>query len=357
MAIDVRTPQYTVGEYCDQFAKGEVRVNRQYQRSDEVWPTAARSFLVETVLLNYPMPKLYLHQTTDLRTNRPQREIVDGQQRTKALVAFLHNEYFLTSNVTLAGAAGCKFSTLPSELQRQFLEYGLNFDVLVGATDEEVREVFRRMNSFTVPLNAEEHRHAVNQGQFKWFMNRLTSDYSEAFLAAGVFGQKALVRMQDQKLLTEVANACWHGITTTNKKILDRLYRDKDTVDGFSDEERRTLDRRMRHGLNQLFEWKDLFDTPLVRPHQVYSLLLATMDAQEPLESLRGVRPDSLAQVTGDVVLRNLSRLAEALEQGDDAPSKLRPFVRASEQGTNVGDKRATRFQWFARAIGDRLPR
>ena len=82
--MEIRAPEYTVADYCEMLDRKEVRVNREYQRSDEVWPRTAQSFLVETILLNFPVPKLFLHQQADPRTGRPIKEIVDGQQRTKA---------------------------------------------------------------------------------------------------------------------------------------------------------------------------------------------------------------------------------------------------------------------------------
>jgi uncharacterized protein with ParB-like and HNH nuclease domain len=149
--MEIRTPQYTVVDYCEMYERKEVRVNRQYQRSDLVWPRTAQSFLIETILLNFPIPKLFLHQQTDLRTRRPVKEIVDGQQRTRAIVDYFNDEYRLTSNVSLEAAKGKRFSELSEELQNQFRDYGLQFDLFVGATDEDVREVFLRMNSFGPP--------------------------------------------------------------------------------------------------------------------------------------------------------------------------------------------------------------
>lgn len=69
---------YTVSDYCASLHRKEVRVNRDYQRSDKVWPPAAQSFLIETILLGYPLPKLSLHQITDIKTRRSVREIIDG---------------------------------------------------------------------------------------------------------------------------------------------------------------------------------------------------------------------------------------------------------------------------------------
>jgi hypothetical protein len=68
----------TVADYCQAMERNEIRVNREYQRSDRVWPNAARSFLIETILLGFPMPKLAHYQVTDLRTRKVTKEIVDG---------------------------------------------------------------------------------------------------------------------------------------------------------------------------------------------------------------------------------------------------------------------------------------
>ncbi len=179
--------------------------------------------MIETILLNYPVPKLSLHQVTDLKARRRYKEIVDGQQRSTAIFDFYTDKMRLSRTLELEEAAGKRYSELGEELQQQFLDYGLTFDLFIDMGPDQVREVFRRMNSFTVPLNYEEQRHARYQGPFKWFIHRLTRDYDKPF-ENGVFAAKQLVRMADAKLLTEVAHAMIHGITTTTKRRLDDLY-------------------------------------------------------------------------------------------------------------------------------------
>ena len=356
--MEIRHPEHTIADYCAMIERKEVRVNRDYQRSDQVWPRTAQSFLIETILTNFPVPKLFLHQRTDLRTRRSLKDIVDGQQRTRAIVDYYNDGYGLSSNIELSGARGRRYSQLPEQLQAQFADYPLQFDLFVGASEEEVREVFRRMNSFTVPLNPEEQRHAEYQGEFKWFMRSLSTDYAEAFRTAGTFRQKALVRMQDQKLLTEICAAYFLGITTTNKRTLNNVYRDHDKNDQFPEDERSELNGRLRRGLDQLFAWDDLYGTPLMRPNQVYSLVLAIMHLESPVETLLSEFDPQEAQTHGeDVVLVNLTRLAEVLELGDEQlADELRPFYRASAEKTNVKAQRITRFQWFCRALVDDLP-
>ena len=352
--MQVRAYEYTIADYCDTIDRREIRVNREYQRSDEVWPRTAQSFLIETVLLDFPVPKLFLHQTSDPRTGRALKEIVDGQQRTRAIYDYFRDQYRLTGNVTTPEAQGRRFSELPDDLQTQLRNYGLQFDLFVGATDEEVREVFRRMNSFTVPLNPEEQRHAEFQGEFKWFMRRLSTDYAEALRQIGVFTQKSLVRMQDQKLLTEICAAYWSGIRTTNKRTLDKVYREHDRLPDFPEPEQRELDGRIRRAFDVLIGWEDLVGTPLMKPHQVYALVLAVMHVEEPIQALaplfaNGRRGDSAG------VVHNLSRLAEAVETGEEQAGSLKPFVRASSERTNVATQRASRFQWFCRALTDSM--
>jgi hypothetical protein len=346
--MQIVTTSVTVADYCNAMARGEIRVNRDYQRSDKVWPLAARSYLIETILLGFPIPKLYLHQRTDLKSRQTIKEIVDGQQRSRAILDFFQNTLRLGRTLDLDEARGRTYDELTDELQARFIDYGLTYDLLVAATPDRVREVFRRMNSYTVPLNAEEQRHALYQGQFKWFLHRLSSHLDETFVTLGIFGPKQLVRMADSKLLAELVHAVVFGITTTKKPDLDALYRDNDA--GFDQEE--TLRASLQGAFDQLLLWEPLHKSPLMKPHVVYALLLAVMHRAQPIASLTPVAPPSASPVDDDTALENLSVLAEALEASEEeTPARLRRFVAASSSATNVSSQRQTRFLWMYRAL------
>jgi hypothetical protein len=352
--MDIQPTTINVQDYCAMHERSEVSVNKNYQRSDKVWPRPAQTFLIETILLGFPIPKLFLHQKTDVRAQSSLKDVVDGQQRTRAIVDYYHDEYRLGRSLTeVTEANGKTYSELPELLKARFLNYGLDFDVFVEASEEEVREVFRRMNSFTVPLNPEEHRHAVYQGPFKWFISRVAADYEDAFIRAGTFRAKQLVRMQDAKLITEIAYAYFNGITTTNKQQLDRLYRDRNSGDSFDGEER--LDERLHAALDLVFSFDDLFMTPLLRrTYAVYSFVLAAMHTQEPVTKLAADFDMSGRELLGhDEQLVNLSLLADALENDDRVD--FGEFVVASSEKTNVASQRKTRFQWLCRALTEGL--
>jgi uncharacterized protein with ParB-like and HNH nuclease domain len=139
----------TIADYNEQIKNKQIVINHNYQRSDRVWPISAKSNLIDTILNGYPVPKIIISQTTDLDTKRTRKEVVDGQQRTAAIIEFLDDKYVLSRGEH----AGSRFNDLDESSKRALLDYPLSADVFTSATDEEIREVFRRINSYQVPLN------------------------------------------------------------------------------------------------------------------------------------------------------------------------------------------------------------
>jgi hypothetical protein len=350
--MDVSITQYTVADFCAYLAAGEIAVNHEYQRGSKVWPPAARSFLIETLLMGYPIPKIYLSQLTDIKTRKTRKEIVDGQQRSGAIQDFYENKFKLRRSAVPEAAANKTYDELDDDLKHKFLNYSITADLLIGGTDADIREVFRRMNSYTIPLNAEEKRHAQYQGEFKWFIYRLTSSYSEALKQIGVFGEKSLTRMADAKLLTEIAHALIKGITTTRERELIKLYADNEESlpDGS------LLKKRIEYGLDQLIALKSLHQTALMKPYHVYSLCLALAHSKHTVPCLKSTYQFASTRHPSDaVVSENLSRLVAALEDPENTPKKFAEFLNASDSKTNVAEQRKVRFKWFCRAIEGKL--
>jgi hypothetical protein len=338
----------TIADYCQAMDRGEIVVNRDYQRSDKVWPAAARSYLIETIILGYPLPKLSLHQVTDIKSKKTIKEIVDGQQRSSTILAFYSNNLRLGAKLETEALAGRTFEELEGEDQHRFLDCSLSFDLLVSATREEVHEAFRRINSYTIPLNAEEHRHAIFQGPFKWFVHRITKQFYASFVEMGLFSEKQLVRMNDTKLLSEVCHAYAYGIKTTNKSALDRLYDDRDET--FPEE--KEWETRLIGALDQLRDLTALHHTAFMRPHLAYSLILALSHVRRPVSTLKSLVQPPFPKVDPALALTNLTTLSEAIEAGEqDTLKKFLPFVKASSSKTNVAAQRATRFRWLCRAM------
>ncbi len=341
---------YSVVEYCTQMERKEIIVNHNYQRSDKVWPIMAKSFLIETLILGYPMPKLALRQLTDLSTKKHFKEIVDGQQRSEAIYEFYTGQLQLSQKLETVEMQGCRYAELPDEYKQRFLDYHINTDTFTGADDLQVREMFRRMNTYTVPLNPEEQRHAVYQGPFKWFAHSLGKKFGANFVNAGLFTDKQLIRMADTKLITEVSHAYFNAIQTTNKAKLDNLYKGFNAR--FTDEEELTM--RFTKGLDDLFSMKELWGTSAMKPFMAYALLLALMHIRSPMQKLQSIyKVAGGAKVDELVAVSNISALIDEFDNKEDnEETRLYPeFVLASDKGTNVKAKRETRFRYFCMAL------
>src|SRR5256885_1545687 len=119
--MDHISTNYTAADYCAAMDRNELIVNREYQRSEKVWPDIARSFLIETMLLGFPMPKIYLYSVTDLKNRRTVKEIVDGQQRSMAIKDFFDDKFVLSRKLETEDLAGEKFSELEDDWKKRFI--------------------------------------------------------------------------------------------------------------------------------------------------------------------------------------------------------------------------------------------
>jgi hypothetical protein len=337
----------TVAEFCESLGSGKIQVNWDYQRSDQVWPASAQSFLIESILLNFPIPKLFLHQKTDRVSRQTVYFIVDGQQRTTAIKAFYDGDLRLARTLDTDDAAGRTYDELPPELQDRFLAYGIGIDLFVNATEKTMREVFRRINSYEVPLNYEEQRHARWQGDFKWYIYHLSHNFDAYYDKLHTFSETQLVRMQDMKLLAEISHALINGITTTNKRSLDDLYENNDET--FPQGEEFTT--RIEDAVEFIGTLDAVHSTGLMKAYSLYSLVLAVIHAKRKVPALESAETrGGKGLASRRVCQQRLSVLAAAME--DEKPhKKLVPFVRATEKGTNVRAKRITRFKYFLDSV------
>jgi hypothetical protein len=343
------TTAFKVVDFVGRINREELVINRDYQRSPDVWPVAARSFLIESILLGFPIPKITIRETTDIKTRTTLGEIVDGQQRTRAICDFFDNEFAISNRSEVIDARGCTLDSLPPNLQQAFVNYAIQADVLSGAKDADVIELFRRINSNTVALNAEERRHAGSQGEMKWFVYELARAYGPTLEKFGVLSVKNMARMADTKLMAEITHALMHGITTTNAKALDSLYTSNDkSVPG-----RDAIEKRFKEAFAYVQRMPELANTALAKHYHFYSLLLAIMHASNPISSFKRVPQGGKGLRSRSVAVENLLELAEVveIEDEDDVPAADIAFWKASGQTTNTTANRSSRFKVFLKAV------
>jgi len=156
---------YSVADFLELRVANRLVINRNFQRR-EVWKTTPKVYLVDSILRGMPIPKMYFRTLVDAETQSSVREVIDGQQRLQAIFQFADNDLRLSAHAR--EFAGLRYRDLDSEQKEQFLSYTFAAEQLINADDNDVLEVFARINTYNVSLKPAELRHARWQGEFKW---------------------------------------------------------------------------------------------------------------------------------------------------------------------------------------------
>ncbi len=142
-------------------------IQREY-----VWDNPRASRLIESLLLNIPIPVLYLAETDDGLW-----EIFDGHQRVRSVVRFLKNEFRLSSLTVLAEFNGFRFHQLPTR-ERRYLTSRMMRAVVISIDSHPTMkfEIFERLNTGAVILNAQELRNSLFRGTFNVMLRDLVDE-------------------------------------------------------------------------------------------------------------------------------------------------------------------------------------
>ncbi|MDO8186390.1 DUF262 domain-containing protein [Conexibacter sp. JD483] len=162
-----------IGDLVTQVTTRSLHLQPVYQRK-YVWDNRKASKLVESLLINVPIPVCYLADEAD-----GSRSVIDGQQRMRSLVRFLDNQFALTGLEVLSDLNRKKFHRLTERQQRLIRNRTIRCIVITEDSDPEIRfDVFERLNTGSVPLNAQELRNSVFRGSFNTML-RETAQSSE----------------------------------------------------------------------------------------------------------------------------------------------------------------------------------
>src|SRR5262249_20790288 len=134
--------------------------------------------LIDTLIRGLPIPPIILREIpSDLRTFTVRREVVDGQQRLRTVIAFILGDQlkdrqasddFKISRAHNTEFAGRGFEGLPKDVRQGSLDYQFMAYVFPSDTeDREILEIFARMNATGYKLTAQELRNAKYFGEFK----------------------------------------------------------------------------------------------------------------------------------------------------------------------------------------------
>ena len=233
-------------------ASGSIDVQPTYQRRER-WKPHAQSALIESFLLNIPVPPVYLAEE-EFGTY----SVIDGKQRLTTIKRFMRDEFSLTALDRFEELEGLKFSELPVDLQNALrIRPYLRVVTLLKQSNPSLKyEVFTRLNTGGVALKPQEIRNAMYRGKF----NDLLID-----LSANEFLRQQL------KIRTQREDAY---VTMDDVEYVLRFFTMKEQWEAFSGDYRRSMDAYMdahrRPSTRNLGAFRKLFSESLSRCHSLW---------------------------------------------------------------------------------------
>lgn len=349
---------------------GSLELSPKFQRRP-IWKDAAKAYFIDTLLRGFPVPAVHIRRTRV--GGRPMREVIDGQQRLRALLEFFEGQLKLTKSQDAPWADKALQQLSPDELQRlqQFQFPVVEYEDVSDAT---VLEVFSRINTYSVGLNAQELRNGRWFGAFKTAVYELAFEYLDFWRSFGIFTEAAIARMNEAQLISELLVMQMDGIQD-KKASLNSFYEHLDSGWGKSARNWRFRGRelpkewlservasdRLRKVLEEVRSGTGpiLRKTKFRRASLFYSLFGAIYHRYYGLPGLSIPTPRRPLTNDGwDRVCAALFELSEMLSSRtaiDDLSGWRREFVEASARQTDNIGPRVKRLEalWSLAALGE----
>jgi Protein of unknown function DUF262 len=184
---------FNVRTIIDQIDDGTLLVKPSYQRG-YVWDDGRASRLIESLLMNIPIPPCYLAED-----EVGMYSVIDGQQRLYSISRFSRDDFKLRALTTLTELNGKAFKDLTDREQRAIKSRFIRCIVITQESHREIRfEVFYRLNTGSMQLTDQEIRNAIYRGEF----NDLIRSLADQPRWLNALGKKNLdKRMRDDELI------------------------------------------------------------------------------------------------------------------------------------------------------------
>lgn len=340
--------QYPISDIIEWLDQKKLLLNPDFQRRP-VWAPQAKTYFIDTILRDRPVPNVYLRTKINLRTRQSMREVVDGQQRLRTIYEFANNALTLSNRAE--EFKGLRYEDLDEEQQQAFLSYKIGAVQLFNANDDVVIDVFKRINSYGLTVNPQELRHAKYTGDFRWTVEASSKRWHILWDDYKIIGLRARVRMADDELMAQFYGIILSGVTDGGQPAIDKLYKTYDQLTPPDVSSR--VDKVLDYIINYLPE---ILNTTLVRAAQFLMFFAAVAHAiiGIPVGDMAGDMPQRDKSALSDLAMAksNLAALAEVLDTDErDVHPRFAAYKIASAGTTQRIRSRRIRFAKLYEAL------
>lgn len=165
---------FSIREFQAMEQDGDLILQPDYQRK-YVMDIKLASRLVESILMDVPIPVIYLAEESDGRYS-----VIDGQQRLTSFISFLHGkfpdgkEFILSGLKVLKELNRFKFADLDKEYQMKIKTTTIHTIIIKRESHEDIKfEIFERLNTGSIKLNEDEIRNTMYRGSYIKLLSEL----------------------------------------------------------------------------------------------------------------------------------------------------------------------------------------
>lgn len=342
--------------FQEHYKDGRLAIRPPFQRKP-VWLAKQRCALIESILLDIPIPEVYV-QVTQGEDGAEEFGVVDGQQRLRTIMQFIgiertedqenenHNSFSLEALPPISIYKDKTFADLTPNARKGFFQYEICVRMLYTENQREVEDVFKRLNKFTMPLKPQELRNATYHGPFAKLSEQLAND--DYWAVNRIVTPAAIRRMADIEMMSDLLIGLLHGPQGGSAKIIDGYYEQYEQYeDEFPDQSRmqrtfsRVLDtiKRLFPNISEAPRWGNRAD--------FYSLFVVLGDLLQ-----NNVLPSGAEKRLREELINFAKKVNQRLEDPmakTSQPSKL--YARAIEKGSNDKARRADRHEALTQII------
>ena len=168
--------------------KDIIKVDPEYQRKGDVWTLEKKQLLIDSIINEYDIPKLYFHSLNNVQKKELEVNydvsIIDGRQRIQTIFEFIDGIFPLADDFEYLAddkirAGGMTYSALAVQYPKLKIRYdAFTLPIILVETEDLdlIEDMFSRLNE-AVPLNAAEKRNAIGGDMAKSIREMVTHTF------------------------------------------------------------------------------------------------------------------------------------------------------------------------------------
>lgn len=216
-----------------------------YQRRS-VWNDRYREQFIDTILLDYPVPAVFLFARVS-DSGDSDYELVDGKQRLTTVFDFVQDKFPVSEQSEVAAFRGRYFTSFSSDDKVAFFEYDFPVEYLPTNNEQVINNIFDRLNRNTAKLTFQELRHARFNGEFITHAENMATWMEKRFERAFPrITEQSKRQMKDVEIVASLLLFLEEGPKGYSAIALDEAFASRDSdwesADRVTEEFKRVID-------------------------------------------------------------------------------------------------------------------